>query len=244
MALLLGIDLETTGLNPDTDKIIEIGGVFWDTQQNTMTECFSFLVNSLEPEEKLTPDIEILTGIHTTLLKKHGAFHSVGHLVAFIGKADYLVAHNAGFEKSFLKQTSLVEGLQTLGFFVDSIPWIDTKTDIPYLPGKGQGTLSEIAMAHGVFNPMPHRALTDALAMMQILAKYDINQVIENAKAPTLNLVANVSYDDRDKAKALGYYWDGKKRIWSKPIKAFRLDDEMNAAKEMSMSTYVLEEKA
>jgi DNA polymerase III alpha subunit (gram-positive type) len=243
MARLLGIDLETTGLDPALDRIIEIGFIGWETEKQTPVFMKSFFVDDYFSEVPVSAEIEQLTGITQSLVSSYAKpiAHCYETILDF--SPSFLVAHNAKFERSFLEgvRTDCVESSQAQAF--KAIPWIDTKTDIPYSPMKGMGSLSEIAMSHGIFNPLPHRALTDTLAMMQILAKYDIQQVIKYAEAPVITLVANVSFEDKDKAKALGYYWDGKQRLWSKPVKAFRYEEELHAAAQKSMSVYVLEEK-
>ena len=58
MRSYVSIDLETTGLNPKTDKIIEIGAV--RVVDGERRETFSTLVN---PGRRLEPRITELTGL-------------------------------------------------------------------------------------------------------------------------------------------------------------------------------------
>jgi DNA polymerase III, epsilon subunit and related 3'-5' exonucleases len=69
MTLLMGIDLETTGLDPAMDEIIEAGIVLWDTEPNRMVSSFSLLVSGVRvPEE-----IIYLTGITPKMRADFGA---------------------------------------------------------------------------------------------------------------------------------------------------------------------------
>lgn len=228
MAILLGIDLETTGLDPETSDIIEVGVVLWDTRGNNPLEMMSMLVIGDDLVAPHVPDdITALTGITQTQLEEHG--HPISTVVTLIdsmvGQVDYWVAHNAPFEKSFLPKLYPAA--------LDAM-WVDTKTDLPYKGAKGKGSLSEIAMNHGIFNPMPHRALPDTLAMMQVLAQYPFEEVEIYANAPTRNLVIRFPYDatgEKNKVvKSLGYYWNPDGKYWHKPVKEFFVDEELGNA--------------
>ena len=56
---------------------------------------------------------------------------------------------------------------------------------------------------------------------MQILSKYDINEIIKRAETGFVKLLAKVSYDERDKAKAKGFNWDSENKIWFKIVRAY-----------------------
>lgn len=235
MALVLGIDIETTGLDPDKDHIIEIGWVFWDTKHKCPIEMASRFIRG----DGLIPEgIQHLTGISDSL-RQQGT--SLGNIVPelkwWAGKVDYLVAHNAEFERSFLDQRMRVMDICE--------KWIDTQTDLPYLPGKGKGSLSEIAMAHGVFNPMPHRALPDALCMMQIFAKYDFSEIERYANAETKTLLISFPYDAsgerNQKVKALGYRWEPLSKRWIKKLKDFQVEDAQEQAKEVGFTAHFVD---
>lgn len=219
MTILLGIDIETTGLDPEQDRVIEIGAVLWDAGEENPIHMTSCLVN--EFDGTVPPEITALTGITTWQIQEYGVSLDVAleKLISQAHDANYLVAHNADFEKSFLEK----RGFEAVA------GWVDTMTDIVYAPMKGHGSLSAICMTHGIFNPMPHRALPDALAMMQVLAKYDLEKVIERSKEPTILVVAQVNFEEKDRAKNLAYRWNRSEapRQWSKKIKASDLDQEI-----------------
>ena len=46
------------------------------------------------------------------------------------------------------------------------------------------------------------------MTMLKVLEQYDIDKVIARAKEPWAIIRAMVSYDDRDKAKAVRFNWE------------------------------------
>jgi len=91
-------DLETTGLNPKDDKIIEIGALKY--QDNNLIDSFSILIN---PKEKLSKKIIEITGITDDMLKDCDTIDNV--LPKFLNWIeDYtLIAHNGSFDLGFIE---------------------------------------------------------------------------------------------------------------------------------------------
>lgn len=92
------IDLETTGLSPQDDRIIEIGAV--KVVNGEIIEKFSCLVN---PEREVSSRITELTGITQEMVDNEPKWADIcGKLYEFLG--DYvLIGHNINFDYSFLK---------------------------------------------------------------------------------------------------------------------------------------------
>ncbi len=95
----VSIDLETTGLLPKEDQIIEIAAIrFRDGKE---TDCFHTYLN---PGRILPDRIMELTGIGQELLMDAPVFTEVcDALLEFIGD-DVLMAHHISFDYSFLKR--------------------------------------------------------------------------------------------------------------------------------------------
>lgn len=226
MTTLLAIDLETTAIKPEDGFITEVGVVLWDVEAKAPVQMYSALVKP--PSGQLIPaEITALTGITNKMLTADGRSPDDVYtdLEGMLTLCHWVVAHNADFEKGWLAAAEVEY----------CVPFIDTMLDIPYRPSKGKGSLSEICMAHGVFNPMPHRALFDAFAMLQVLAQYDFDEVLQRAKSPTITLGIKFPFDvtgERNQAvKALGgWRWEGELRIWRKRLKEIDLSLELAKA--------------
>lgn len=96
------IDLETTGLNPKTDKIIEIGAV--KVVNGQVTDTFSTYVN---PGRKLEERIVELTGILQAQVDEAPEMTQVmPELITFLENYP-LLGHRILFDYSFLKKAAV-----------------------------------------------------------------------------------------------------------------------------------------
>ena len=128
------IDLETTGLNPKTDKIIEIGAV--RVREGMITACFETKVN---PGRKLEERIIKLTGITDEELEKAPYIDEIlSKLLDFMGE-DILVGHRVLFDFSFLKKVAVnmklpfeKKGIDTLKLARRFLPELESKR-LPFL---------------------------------------------------------------------------------------------------------------
>lgn len=95
------VDIETTGLNPRTDKITEIAA--YKVAKGEIVDKFSALVN---PEINISQDIADLTGITNEMVRNAEKIDSVfDKFLKFVDDA-IIVAHNASFDISFLKTSA------------------------------------------------------------------------------------------------------------------------------------------
>ena len=94
----VAIDLETTGLDPYKESIIEISAVKFE--HGAKTSVFSYL---LDPQKKISPFIEDLTGISNDMVSGKPLFGDViDEFIEFIGDLP-IVGHNIGFDINFIK---------------------------------------------------------------------------------------------------------------------------------------------
>ena len=98
----VSLDLETTGLNPDTDEIIEIGAIKFQGEE--VIDAFHTLVN---PQRLLPYRIQLLCGIAQAELDTAPAFSDISSgLISFLSN-DPIVGHNVAFDIGFLARKGI-----------------------------------------------------------------------------------------------------------------------------------------
>ena len=151
------VDIETTGYDPDRDRIIEIAAAILHGPDIVAT--FSALVDPLVP---LPSEISKLTGITDEMLAGQSSVEAaVFRLVEFIGGRD-IVAHNAAFDRSFIERVGGRRALR--GSWLDSLQVVRVA-----LPRLRSHRLTDLAVAFGVSPDGPaHRALPDVEALAAV----------------------------------------------------------------------------
>ncbi|BCK01661.1 3'-5' exonuclease [Anaerocolumna chitinilytica] len=153
-------DIETTGLSPEEDYIIEIGAV--KVREGRITEYFNELI---KPPVELPEKITQLTGItEEMLLTAENQAKVIPRFLEFAGD-DILMGHNIMFDYSFIKV-----GAERLG-----IPFekngIDTLKISRGTLSEGESkSLSNLCARYKVVNPSAHRAFHDAKATAVVYA--------------------------------------------------------------------------
>jgi DNA polymerase-3 subunit alpha (Gram-positive type) len=154
-------DLETTGFSPDSSKIIEIGAVKVEGQK--IVGRYSTFVN---PETPIPLRIEQLTGINDSMVVGSRTIEDIlPEFLEFCNGA-VLVAHNAGFDCSFVKKNAADLGLDFEPTVVDTV-----SLSRYLLPRLSRFKLDTIAKHLGVHLGNHHRAVDDAEATANIFIK-------------------------------------------------------------------------
>jgi DNA polymerase III subunit epsilon len=157
------IDLETTGGNPETEKIIEIGMV--KIENRGLTEERSWLIN---PQKEIPDFVQKLTGIRKADVEHSPLIEEViDEIVQFIGDS-ILVAHNTSFDIPFIN--GVLKKLQRPALENKVICTnIMTKYMIPDIMSSNLTYMSEI---FNIPHSQAHRAIEDAKATGKLLLKY------------------------------------------------------------------------
>lgn len=144
------IDLETTGLDPNQDEIIEIGAV--RVVDGEIIGEFSTLVH---PGRAIPAPVTILTGIQNDDLIGAPTIQAVlPQLQEFVGNTPIL-GHNVGFDTSFLHK----HGLFRNNGQIDTYELASV-----LLPDAPRYALSQLTLMFGFDIKSAHRALYDARA--------------------------------------------------------------------------------
>lgn len=158
-------DIETTGLSPENDKIIEIGAV--KIKNGNIIDSFNEFVN---PKINIPFNITQLTGITDDMVKdSQDIEHVLPKFLKFVGNS-VVVAHNANFDISFIKKNCRDLNIKFNNSIMDTIPLCK------YLfPDLKKYKLNIIAKHLNISLENHHRAVDDAKATGDILLKcFDI----------------------------------------------------------------------
>ncbi len=148
MSSIIAVDIETTGLIPSEDEIIEIGVVKF--KDHRVEDEWSTLVN---PRRPIPPFITQLTGINNNMVRNAPFITDViCDLIAFVGDAP-VVGHNISFDLSFLNRS----GALTSNIDIDTY-----ELAAVLMPTASRYNLSALAQQLNVLLPATHRALDDA----------------------------------------------------------------------------------
>lgn len=154
-------DLETTGLDADRDRIVEIGAVRVSGGQIT-DQTFQQLI---DPQIKMPKEASAVNHITDEMLKGQPFIKPVlADFLAFVD-GDLLVAHNGGFDASFLDNACIRFG------FDAPKKYFDTMRLSVYWKGLKNRKLDTFLKAARIERGDAHRALSDAMATAQLCIK-------------------------------------------------------------------------
>lgn len=152
------LDLEMTGLNAKTDRILEVGAV--RVHAGKVTEEFSGLIN---PEIALSEKVVKLTGITNEMAEKGDSMEEILPLfLDFLGE-DVIIGQNVIFDYSFIKQWAVNHRLPLEKKAVDTL-----KLSRKFLPPEQKKDLESLCRYFQVARCNAHRALDDARETQKI----------------------------------------------------------------------------
>jgi DNA polymerase III subunit epsilon len=213
----LFLDLETTGLDPTADAIVEMALLPFDFGVDgrifTVHESFC---RFRDPGRPIPPQVSALTGITDDMVAGHAI--DPAEVEAFLGPAVLCVAHNAGFDRKFAERFC--------GAF-SRLAWACSWAEIRWAnEGFTEGTkLANLAAGCGFFHS-GHRAVDDCRAGLELLSRTlpksgrrALDLLLESAREPRWRVRAvGAPFEMRESLKRRGYRWDpgddGRPKAW------------------------------
>ena len=156
-AVFVAFDLETTGLDPKLDCIVEIGAVKFDNKG--LIARFSALIN---PGIPMPEEAGKVNNISDEMLRGKPSLEQVlPDFLRFI-RGTVLTAHNTAFDCAFIRcQTPLLANP-----IADTLVYARER-----FPGMGSYSLQNLALDLGIPAREAHRAEDDARLCMEILLR-------------------------------------------------------------------------
>jgi DNA polymerase III epsilon subunit family exonuclease len=181
VASFVVVDLETTGLSPETDKIIEVSAVLFDAH-GEKEGVFTTLIN---PGIAIPSNATRVNGITNRMVATAPRFADVAkdlqaHLLGRV-----LVGHNVTkFDIRFLKKA-----FNNVGIDYDPPAVLDTLSLSKIaLPGLTSHKLEKLCELAGINNNNAHRAESDALATWHLLCALAIADIDDVTDLDKYNL--------------------------------------------------------
>jgi len=168
------IDIETTGGRASYEKITEIAIYIHDG--NKVVDEFTTLVN---PDRTIPTFITRLTGIDNEMVKNAPRFFEVAKKIVEITQGKTVVAHNAQFDYSFIR-----EEFKSLGYTFSRDYLCTVKLSRKLIPGFRSYSLGNLCNSLGIRIENRHRAAGDALAtvkLFELLLKHDKDDQISKS---------------------------------------------------------------
>lgn len=155
------IDVETTGLSPHTEEVVEFALILFafDRVQRTILGIIDQYVGLREPSKPIPSDAVRIHGITDDDVR--GCCLDDERVEAMLARCEFLVAHNAPFDRGFVAR---------LFPSTAKIPWMCSMRDVDW---HGHGcrsrALQALLSAHGVGGSTAHRGLADAAGALRLL---------------------------------------------------------------------------
>ncbi|MBS1086951.1 3'-5' exonuclease [Gluconobacter sphaericus] len=225
----LFVDLETTGLDPQQDEIIEIGMVpFIYRIDGILLETLPAFSRMREPSIPVPSLVQDLTGLTPEHLA--GQTVSADEVAAFASDASLVIAHNATFDRPFLERFCPA--------FINR-PWACSMKDVPWDQAGFEGRkLGHLGLQAGFFFD-GHRAVDDCHAAIALLghtgfpeSRSALSLLLERARTVWKRLWAEYApFELKDILKARGYRWndgsDGRPKAWFVDRPPEEVEDEI-----------------
>ncbi|WP_232494873.1 3'-5' exonuclease [Novosphingobium kaempferiae] len=211
----VAIDVETTGLDREVDRIIELAVQrFRFDGRGRVIQVGLPRVWREDPGIPLDPKITKLTGLTDSDLAGQAIDEAAA--VDILSSADIIVAHNAAFDRPFVdRRLPAVAGQ----------PWACSMAELDWLElGFDGRALAHLVSQCGWFYE-GHRAENDILALIYLLshAAPDGETILSHLVTCSQKMTYQVNaidapFDAKDRLKSRGYRWNAEMRFWWRAV--------------------------
>ena len=210
--IICALDFETTGLDKNNDRVIELGLSLYSTGHGRFLDSVGQLVKS---DVKVTPKITRITGIRQEAIDAYGYEESsaISTLFEFVNQSSAVIGHNIrSFDWPFAEKWA-----KRMGVILPTVEVVDTFEDIPGV--EPQKLVTMMAEA-GLLLADAHSALADAQGSLRLARYHGIDAVVSRSRIPTVAVQSHAprTSDNRDNKEAK-FRWNPACKIWWRAVK-------------------------
>lgn len=205
------VDVETTGLDPAKDVIIELAlRRFRFDDDGRILKIDSARSWLEDPGRSLDPEITRLTGLTDAGLV--GQQIDQAAAMRLLLSSNLIIAHNAAFDRKFVERR--LPG-------VASLPWACSCSEIDWAAAGFDGRALGWLLAQAGWFYDAHRASSDVDAVIALLAhslpdgRPILAELVERSSTPTMRVEAvGADFGVKEDLRYRGYRWDPSQKVW------------------------------
>lgn len=214
------VDVETTGLDPAQDAIIQFSAVSFTYAPHAgrVYQVLAPLTYYEDPGRPIPAEVTALTGITDEQVR--GRRIDDAAVTASAAEAALIIAHNAGFDRAFLERRLPV---------FQAKPWACSINDVDWPASLGSTKLEFLLYKHARVFFAAHTAEADCRAVIHLLAtpfpdgRRPLLRLLEAARRKTVRIWATEApFDKKVLLKARHYAWnpgdDGRPKAWHRDV--------------------------
>lgn len=222
------LDTEATGLNPDTEKVIELALVPFEYDDEGRIYRVLPAYNALQdPGIPIPPFITRITGITDEMVA--GQAIDLDEVARMVSGASLVIAHNARFDRPFV---------EALCPTFEEVDWACSIADVNWNEEGFEGVkLEYLGYKYGFFYE-GHRATIDCQAGIELLSQTlpggerVMKRLLDTASRTDVRIWAErAPFQKKDLLKSRGYRWspggEGVRKAWYRDLSEEQVDDEM-----------------
>ncbi len=211
------LDTETTGLNVESDAVIELGMLVFEFDPVTgrvhrVVDVFDELE---DPGRPIPPESMAVHHISDEMVKGKRIQDAV--VEALVASATVVIAHNAPFDRPFVEKRWPVFADKHWACSIRDVDW---KSE-----GVSSAKLEYLLQLQGVFYEA-HRAETDCWALLKLLSlvlphsqQTVMLTLLESLNQAQVRLYATgAPFDSKDHLKSRGYRWAPEIKCWHRQL--------------------------
>lgn len=219
------LDTETTGLDHNKDEIIEIAirkWIYHKREHHLIKPVEEYSALNEPVRNEISETITELTGIRKEDVKGKKIDWSI--VAKMIGESDFVLAHNAGFDRPMIEAVPEVSKVSSAKIWTCSFKQVDW-AQMGFLSAKQE----LLSLFHG-FHYSGHRALTDIDALANLILQGDyLKEILANAKMKQVCVdCVQAPFETKDLLKNNGFSWDAPNKFWTKLVSESELDQMKN----------------